>query len=143
MHPNALFPFKSGTFRDVKACSMTYFPYANFRSSPQSSRKVCLAAVSLAGERIEVEHNNDGSPRAAPQRARSRNVLINQGVIDRAVKAQAPRRNLPGSILVDAACPGLGWCLTPVAAAHGPMPTGHVVATTGRRLPQRTMTLAT
>ena len=46
-----------------------------------------------------------------PATGQSRKVLINQGVIDRAVKAQREDKNR--RILVDTACPGLRLVLNP------------------------------
>jgi hypothetical protein len=48
-----------------------------------------------------------------PNAGQSRTVLINQGVIDRAVKAQGAQKEPPRRILVDAGCPGLRLVLNP------------------------------
>jgi Arm DNA-binding domain len=72
----------------------------------------------------------------------SRNVLINQGVIDRAVKAQRGQKEPSRHILVEAASPGLRLVLNPggsTAWTYAYRPRGRDAD--GRRLPQRTMNL--
>jgi integrase len=72
----------------------------------------------------------------------SRNVLINQGVIDRAVKAQRAEKKPARRVLVDDACPGLRLVLNPGGSSawtyiYRPRGTD----ADGKRLPQRTMAL--
>jgi integrase len=77
-----------------------------------------------------------------PKSGQSRNVLINQGVIDRAVKAQRAQNEPTRRILVDAACPGLRLVLNPGGSSawtYAYRPRGRDAD--GRRLPQRTMNL--
>jgi len=77
-----------------------------------------------------------------PKSGQSRNVLINQGVIDRAVKAQRAEKQPPRRILVDTACPGLRLVLNP----GGSSAWTYTYRARGRdaearRLPQRAMNL--
>jgi integrase len=77
-----------------------------------------------------------------PKAGQSRTVLINQGVIDRAVKAQRAQKEPPRRILVDAGCPGLRLVLNPGGSnawTYAYRPRGRDAQ--GRRLPQRTMSL--
>ena len=89
-----------------------------------------------------MERQRDPSHRTAPQAGQSHNVLINQGVIDRAAKAQRAQKEPTRRILVDAVCPGLRLVLNPggsTAWTYAYRPRGRDAH--GRRLPQRTMNL--
>ena len=77
-----------------------------------------------------------------PASGQSRKVLINQGVIDRAVKAQQVDKEPARSVLADTACPGLRLVLNPGGSSawtYAYRPRGRDAD--GRRMPQRTMAM--
>lgn len=77
-----------------------------------------------------------------PKSGQSRTILINQVVIDRAVKAQRADKQHARRILADTACPGLRLVLNPggsTAWTYAYRSRGRDAE--GRRMPQRTMAL--
>jgi integrase len=80
--------------------------------------------------------------RLRPATGQSQEVIINQGIIDRAVKAQRAEKQPGRRILRDKACPGLRLVLNPGGSSawtYAYRPRGRDAD--GRRLPQRTMRL--
>src|SRR5215469_14447263 len=77
-----------------------------------------------------------------PKSGQSRQVLIRQDVIDRAVKAQRAAKEPGRQILVDAACPGLRLVLNPGGSSAWTYSyRARGLDEDGRRMPQRTMAL--